>query len=110
MKSGDDLWDYLRVSIRQAVGEVLGEQNAVVFVEYFKMRYSIPMEQIDEHVKEFSSALASFGTGGQVLGRAIAKKLFIRLGLDYVEDFNKTLYDYVRIAQASVGTCQCEPS
>ena len=91
----------LRDSISQAFVEILGESNSKVFLEYFTAHHSIQMENMELQLVEFSSAVSSLGTGGQVLGRAIAKRLFAKLGLKYEEDLNKTFYDYIRIAMES---------
>ncbi|HMK82813.1 MAG TPA: hypothetical protein VK503_03785 [Candidatus Bathyarchaeia archaeon] len=101
MKVENDFSKPLRDSINQAFVEVLGESNSKVFLEYFTAHHSIQMEKIDSQLVEFSSALSSLGTGGQVLGRTIAKRLFAKLGLEYEEDLNKTFLDYIQTAMES---------
>ncbi|HKM50068.1 MAG TPA: hypothetical protein VJZ75_02705, partial [Candidatus Bathyarchaeia archaeon] len=73
LKVEKDFSKPLRDSINQAFVEILGESNSKVFLEYFTAHHSIQMENIELQLAEFSSALSSLGTGGQVLGRAIAK-------------------------------------
>lgn len=93
-----DFSKLLHDSIIQAFAEILGESNSKVFLEYFAAHHSIQTKNIESQIAEFSYALSSLGTGGQVLARAIAKKFFAKLGLEYEEDLTMTLYPYVEIA------------
>lgn len=93
------LGKHLHASINQTLTDLLGETNRALFIEHLEKRASIENHDVQKNIAEFSTALDEFGDVGRVLGRAIAKRLFSRVGLKYEEDTNRSLYDYVRVMQ-----------
>jgi len=93
------LGKHLRASIDQTLTDLLGETNKTLLIAHLEKRASVENHDLQKNIADFSIALDEFGNVGRVLGRAIAKRLFSRVGLKYEEDTNHSLYDYVKIMQ-----------
>ena len=63
-------------------------------------KYHVKREQIQDRIEEFHKAIGELvGYGGRVTERLIAKSLYSRLGLDFVEHKEWSLVEYVRHAK-----------
>jgi hypothetical protein len=60
----------------------------------------ITKERIPDQLDEFDDALVKmFGVGGTTIGRAIARRLYAQLGLEFTPHYSKRLVDYVEQAK-----------
>lgn len=60
----------------------------------------IPEDDIPSHLKElFSTLNSSFGVSSNVIGKAIVRRLYAKLGLTFVEMPNVTLIQYIEDAK-----------
>ena len=63
-------------------------------------KHHVRREQIPDRIEEFHKAIGEVcGYGGRVTERLIAKSLYSRLGLDFVEHKEWSLVEYVRHAK-----------
>jgi hypothetical protein len=97
-------------SVTETFREVFSEEFSAAFYDYLERTFSIPRPMIPERLNEFQSALSKiFGqSGGSVLVRAIAKRLYLRVGLRFAEKPDYTLLQYVIEAEASLEKSRVE--
>jgi hypothetical protein len=91
-------------SVDDTLKELLSEQFRTVFYEYMETTFSLPRTSIPERLDDFQSALSKTlgDTGRAVLERAIAKRLYLKLGLSFAENPGYTLLQYVREAEGDL--------
>ena len=79
---------------------VYGEPVRHALYYSVEAKYHVKREQIPDRIEEFHKATGELcGYGGRVTERLIAKSLYSRLGLDFVEHKEWTLVEYVRHAK-----------
>ena len=79
---------------------VFGEIVRTAIYERIERSYQIRREEIPEKVEIFHDALQDLlGTSAKVMERLIAKDFCSRLGLNFAENENWTLVDYVSYAR-----------
>lgn len=87
-------------SIGGTITAVLSRDVSVALSYHLSAFLGLSTEDIPTHLKEFFIALTgSFGVGGEVLGRAIVRKLYAELGLTLVQKPNGSLVEYVEDAK-----------
>jgi hypothetical protein len=91
-------------SVDDTLKELLSEQFRTVFYEYMETTFSLPRTSIPERLDDFQSALSKTlgDTGRAVLEKAIAKRLYLKLGLSFTETPSYTLLQYVREAEGDL--------
>lgn len=62
--------------------------------------YSIPRDEIPGKANQFGSCLEQvFGVAGKTIGRTIARRLYSKLGLEFLEKPGYEFHDYIRAAK-----------
>jgi hypothetical protein len=91
----------LREAVEEALMDILGEKVRDAFFAYLEASFHVPRADLTDHVEFFVKALSDvFGaTASMVLGRAIAKRVYARLGLAFVPKNDYTLTDYLKEAK-----------
>lgn len=94
-------------TVLQAVDDGLlvpGEIVRQAIYERIERSYQLTREEIPEKLAIFQEALQDLlGEAANVMEKVIAKNLYSSLGLDFVEDANWTLVDYVDHANKAAG-------
>jgi hypothetical protein len=92
---------FLLDSVDDALGDILGEQFKETFYGYVEQRFHIARTTLPERLDVFVSALsAALGnTASTVMGRAIAKRFYAKLGLRFAQKPNHSLLNYVTDAK-----------
>jgi hypothetical protein len=87
-------------SVEETIAAVLGKSVAEAFDSHLSAYLGLSREDIPSHVKELSSALnGSFGVGGSVLGRAIVRRLYGKLGLSLDQKQNSSFVECIEDAK-----------
>jgi hypothetical protein len=88
-------------SVSETFREVFSQGISVAFYDYLYRQFSISRNMIPERVDEFESALSeTFGQSASlVLTKAIAKRLYLRAGVQFAEKPSYGLLRYVRDLQ-----------
>ncbi len=87
-------------SVDETITSVLGGAILLATYRFLANEYGITREHIPGRLDEFDSSLEKmFGVGGTTLSRAIAKRFWAKLGLEFVPTRNKRLVDYVNEAR-----------
>jgi hypothetical protein len=101
-ESSGDLGGLLLESLDEAFADLMGTAVRESFYGYFEKRYGISRAAIPERLEEFVSILAeSLGVvGAGRIGRAVAKRLYTKLGVKFTVREDYTLLDYFREAKS----------
>lgn len=88
-------------SIDEALREILSDKVKEAFLKYFEASFHVLKGDVPNHIEDFVKALSDiFGPlGSLVLGRAIARRLYLKLDLQFVDESNRTLLDYLKQAE-----------
>ena len=79
---------------------VYGEAVRHALYYSVEAKYHLKREQIQDRIEDFHKAIGELcGYGGRVTERLIAKSLYSRLGLDFVEHEEWSLVEYIRHAK-----------
>jgi hypothetical protein len=90
-------------SVDEALSDLLGSRSREAVYDYLERNCSLARNDIPTRLDDFFRLLnETFGKGGTTIGKVIAKKLYLRLGLDFVEIQSYGLMDYVETARARV--------
>jgi hypothetical protein len=83
-------------SMDEALTDVFGAEFREMFYWYLEVRFRIMKARLPSRLDDLESALSTtFGpTGSLVLGRAIAKRLYSKLGARFIEKPGWTLLEY----------------
>ena len=89
-------------SIDEGLTEIIGEWFKGTFYKLIEQKFQVTRSSLPNRLDILTSALsAALGNGaGAVMGRAIAKRFYSRLGLRFVQNPNHSLQDYVTDAKA----------
>lgn len=80
--------------------DLLGTKVRATAYGVLERNYSIARNDIPKKPDEFGSCLDQiFGVAGKVIARAIARRLYSQLGLEFVERPEYRFHDYIRIAK-----------
>jgi hypothetical protein len=93
-----DDWDRLLVeSVREGIEDVLGKDSAKLAFRFLER--DVTFDQLPRHLPTFYSALKkNFGKDCATIERAIARNLYLKLSLEFVETPNTELARYVEAA------------
>jgi hypothetical protein len=94
-------------SVDDTLRELLSEQVRKAFYDHMETAHSLPRTLIPERLGDFQSVLSKTlgDTGREVLEKAIAKRLYLKLGLRFTEKHSYTLLQYVRDAEEKLRYC-----
>jgi len=82
----------------------LGERVRQVIYHHIERNYQVKREEIPEKIDAFRKALEGiFGAAAKVVEKLIAKNLYSILGLNFTENQNWTLVEYVNDAKKARG-------
>jgi hypothetical protein len=83
-------------SVDEALADVLGAEFREIFYRHLEVRFRMMKAMLPSRLGDLASVLSTtFGTTGSlVLGRAIAKRLYSKVGIGFVEKPGWTLVEY----------------
>jgi hypothetical protein len=83
-------------SVDEALTDLFGAEFREMFYRYLEERFDMMKATIPSRLNDLASVLSTtFGpTGSLVLGRAIAKRLYSKVGMGFVEKLGWTLVEY----------------
>jgi hypothetical protein len=92
---------FLLDSIDDALTDVLGRQFKEAVYEYIEHQFHIARSALPDRLDVLDSALsmALGGIASTVVGRAIAKRFYAKLGLQFIQKSNHSLLNYVTDAR-----------
>ena len=95
-------------SMDEALADLLGRRTREALYDYLARNSLIARNEIPRRLDEFTKLLQIvFGRGSSTIGKVIAKHLYAKLRLEFVESRSYELVDYVRTARERV---EKEPS
>jgi hypothetical protein len=103
-------------SIDEALTDLLGSRTREAVYDYLERNCSLARNEIPTRLDDFFRLLnETFGKGGSTIGKVIAKKLYARLGWEFVEIQSYGLIDYIdtvrgRLEKEAKGSTRTEPS
>lgn len=87
-------------SIDEALTDLLGSRTREAVYDYLERNCSLARNEIPTRLDDFFKLLnETFGKGGSTIGKVIAKKLYAKLGWEFVEIQSYGLMDYVETAR-----------
>ena len=88
-------------SIRETIAQLLSPKVAEKMFEHLERFYSVKKDELPSHLDMLILALkTNFGSrGSQVVEKAIAKRFYSRLGLEFIDHPQRTLVGYVENAK-----------
>jgi hypothetical protein len=98
-------------SIDDGLADILGEQFKETFYRHIEQKFHISKSSLPNRLDVLASALSAVlgDTGGLVMGRAIAKRFYSRLGLRFIQKPGHSFQNYVTDARAA-GICERDAS
>ena len=89
-------------SIDEGLGIILGEKFKGSFYELIEQKYQMTRSSLPNRLDVLAHVLSAVlgNSGGAVMGGAIAKRFYSRLGLQFVQKPNHSLQNYVTDAKA----------
>ena len=95
-----DYNDLLLDSIDEVFVDLLGTRVRDAFYDALERNQRIAREELAQHLDKFQEALETvLGSGGDTVGRTIAKRLYAKLALDFTPRSDYRLTDYVEAAK-----------
>jgi hypothetical protein len=96
--------------IHVTIVSLLSEQVAKALYERLEKDYSISRDEIPNRLETLLSTLENtFGPSAKIVGKAIAKRFYSKLGLDFPKNSHRTLLDYVEHAKLTLRS-RSEPT
>jgi hypothetical protein len=94
--------EYLLGSIDDGLADILGEQFKETFYKHIEQKFHIARSSLPNRLDLLTSALSAVlgDAGGMVMGRAIAKRFYSKLGLRFIQKQNHSLENYVTDAKS----------
>jgi hypothetical protein len=96
--------ELLLQSIDEAFSDLLGPSLNGALFHYLESKFFISRESIPSRLQDFVLAVSEiFGVlGALVFARAVAKRFYTKLGLEFTKEPRYTLLDYVDKAKMSL--------
>lgn len=95
-----DYHELLLDSIDEVFVDLLGTRVRDAFYDSLERNQRIAREELSQHLDKFQDALETvFGSGGDTIGRTIAKRLYAKLELDFTPRTDYKLKEYVEAAK-----------
>ena len=93
----DDFDRLFLESVKEAIQRALGEESAKLAFRFLER--DVPFDKLPRHLPTFYSALKkNFGKDSGTIETAIARKLYLKLSLEFIETPNTELGKYVELA------------
>jgi hypothetical protein len=90
----------LAESVDEGFIGLLGDSVKQALYNYWERDYSIAREEIPMKLNEFGTALENtFGSSSRTVSKTIAKKLYAKLGIKFVEKPEFSFLEYVKEAK-----------
>jgi len=91
----------LTESIRETIAQLLSPKIAEQIFEHLERFYSVKKDELPSHLDMLLLALkTNFGLrSSQVIEKAIARRFYSRLGIEFSDNPQRTLVDYVENAK-----------
>jgi hypothetical protein len=88
-------------SIRETIAQLLSPKVAETLFEHLEKVYSIKKDEVPSRLDKLLLTLkTTFGSSSaQVVGKAIARRFYSRLGLEFSDNPQRTLVGYVENAK-----------
>jgi len=96
-----DAIDHLLVeSTDEALTGLLGARACEAIFEHLERNCLLTREEIPNRLADFFGLMdETFGKGGKTIAKVIAKRLYTKLGWEFVETPTYEFEDYVRVAR-----------
>jgi hypothetical protein len=93
--------DHLLVeSMDEALTGLLGKRARQAIFEHLERNCLLPREEIPNRLADFFGLMdETFGKGGKTIARVIAKRLYTKLGWEFVETPSYEFEDYIKVAR-----------
>jgi hypothetical protein len=93
----------LRESIDETISTLFSDQVVEALYVHLQKVHSISKNEVPDRLEALSSALEkTFGLpSSRTIGRAIARRFFVKLGLAFTNNLTRTLLDYVEDARSN---------
>lgn len=103
--SATEFNDEVKRAIDETISTVLGEQVLKALYEHLKKQYDVTSDEIPYRLDTFSKTLEdTFGVKGALtLSRVIARRVYARIDLQFVELGNYNLQDYLQDAKIDLA-------
>jgi hypothetical protein len=96
--------DFLRDSIYEVLGDLLGSHAREALYGYIERNCLFGREDIAKHLpKVFELLEETCGKASRTIGMAIARKLYHKLGLEFQDNPNFQFFDYVEAARTRIA-------
>jgi hypothetical protein len=101
VNSGEKDFNSLLVKcIHETISSLLSSQVAEAIYHGLDTRYAVRKDDIPSNLDVLLSVIKeAFGPSSNVIGKAIAKRFYSQLGLEFVDNQTKTLIEYVEQAR-----------
>ena len=98
-------FDHLLIdSVDQALGDLLGGRIRDQIYDYLAAHHNYGREEIPRRIDDFYAFLENtFASGGKTIGRTIIRRLFDKLGYEFVNVPGFEFFDYLEAVKARVA-------
>jgi hypothetical protein len=94
----------LAESMDEALTDLLGRRAREAIYDHLERNYFAARNEIPDRLPDFLIVLdETFGRGSKTIGRVIAKKLYTKLGWEFVDIPSYELEDYLKAARERLG-------
>ena len=91
-------------SMDEALTDLLGRRTREAVYDYLERNCLVARNEIPSQLDDFFKLLSeTFGKGGSTIGKVIAKRLYAKLGWEFVDINSYELVDYVTAARRRLG-------
>lgn len=91
-------------SVDQALGDLLGSRIRDQIYDYLAAHHNYGREEIPQRINDFYAFLENtFASGSKTIGRTIIRRLFNKLGYEFVSTPGFEFFDYLEVVKARVG-------
>lgn len=91
-------------SIDEVLTDLLGRKPKEAVYDYLERHYSLARDMIPKNLRKFIELLdMTFGRGSKTICKAIARRLFDKLGWEFTEIKGFELLDYLEAARARIA-------
>ena len=97
--------DLLVQSIDETITDLLSRAVVDALYAHLQTVYSVPKDEVPNRLDTLLTALEKvFGASSQTITRAIARKFYLKLGLEFTNHPSYTLIEYVDEAKMKLRT------
>ena len=85
----------------EALSDLLGRKARDAVYDYLERNCRVARNDIPSRLEDFFTLLDDlFGKGGSTIGRVIAKRLYFKMGWEFMDVHSYNLIDYVEAARS----------